>query len=103
MSMTVSSINISCVLYSVDVPKDVTVTLGIINLHTMWAVMCPHLVKTHLYVCLFQTLIAGKMILSCTFQFTTNITEMYATYLMSSVQAAVVMTVVPKTDIYRNM
>jgi hypothetical protein len=101
-NMSMSSINISCVLYSVDVPEVVTVTLEIIHLHVMLSVLCPPLVTAHLYVCLFQTLVAGRMILSCTFQFTTNITKIYATYLMSSVQAAVLMTVVPKTDICRN-
>jgi len=84
------------------VPKDVTATLEVINLHAMWAVLCPPLVKTHLYVCLFQSLVDGRMILSCTFQFTTNITEIYATYLMSLVRAAVLMTVELKTDICRN-
>lgn len=88
--------------YSVDVPKNVRVTVEIINLHAMWAVLFPPLVKTHLYVCLFQSLVAGRMILSCTFQFTTNITEIYATYLRSSVWSAVLMTVVPKTDICWN-
>lgn len=102
MRVNVSRINTFCGLYSVEVPKDVTLTLEVINIHVMSAVLFPPMAKPHLCVCLFQTLVGGRMILSCMFQFTTNFTEIFATYLMSSVWAAILMTVVLKTNICWN-